>query len=86
MDNIIENLYEMHIKKEEYPFGFPRKDTEVKEWALYNDLYEKLPQELRTMFIEYLQVTTERQAEEKKAVYKYGFQTAIQLVGEALKQ
>lgn len=85
MENILEKLYELHIKTEHYPFGIPSKE-ETKEWALYNELQDKLSDELKIIFVEYTNLCELRHNSEKKAVYEYGFKTAIQLIAEAFKQ
>lgn len=86
MEKIIENLYNIHITKENFPFGVPNKEQENREWELYNNLYEKLSGDERAMFLEYAELRAERQKEERQAVYMYGFKTAIRLIIESLKE
>ena len=47
MENIIEKLYELHIKTAQYPFGIPDKNITTQEWSLYSSLIEDLPKNKR---------------------------------------
>ena len=50
MEDIIEKLYEAHLKTESFPFGKPNKEDMMEEWELYNLLYESLLPEQKKVF------------------------------------
>lgn len=86
MNSIIERLYETHLKMEDLPFGTPDHEEEREEWELYLQLTKHLPEEHKEDFSRYIELRGNRQNREMKAVYDYGFKTAIKLMIEALKE
>ena len=86
MENIIEKLYELHIKTAQYPFGVPDKNTTTQEWTLYFSLIEDLPKKQKENFVEYASICQERHKQEIKAVYEHGFKTAVKLLLECNKE
>jgi hypothetical protein len=86
MENIIEKLYDLHLKVETFPFGQTNAEDTNREWRLYDYLYKTLNGELKKMFCEYARLNGTRHSEEAKNAYMYGFKTAITLIAEALKE
>ena len=85
MENILEKLYDLHIKMEDCPYGKTNHEDESREWQLYHYLYQNFSLEDRKIFSEYINLNENRHKGELKSVYEYGFKTAIQLIVEALK-
>ena len=86
MENIIEKLYELHIRTAQFPFGKSDKETTAKECALYCSLIEDLPKKHKELFTEYNSACQERHRQEIKAVYEQAFKTAIKLFLECNRE
>ena len=86
MENIIEKLYELHIRTTQFPFGKTDKEITTKECALYCSLIEELPKRHKEMFMEYNSVFQERHRQEIKAIYEQAFKTAMKLFIECNKE
>ena len=86
MENIIEKLYELHLKTAQYPFGIPDKEITMQEWSLYCSLIEDLPKKYKDVFMEYNSTCQERHKQEIKSIYEQAFKTAIKLFLECSKE
>ncbi len=61
MEDIIEKLYEAHLKTESFPFGKPNKEDMTEEWELYNLLYESLsPEQKKSFYVTWIYVVCDR--------------------------
>lgn len=85
MEKIIEKLFDIHMETESLPFGKQNKENADREWEFFDLLYEKLDGETKTAFREYTNFCAERQKDELKAVYKHGFQAAVKMLIECIK-
>ena len=85
MDNILENLYQLHLQNTSNPFGIHDNQILREECDLYNTLYNEMPTNLKSEFVKYTYTCGNRHSEELKAVYEYGFKAAIQLILESTK-
>ena len=83
MQDIIQKLYDIHLKDDSYLLGIPNKENLNKEWELYNYLYKNLSTEYKDLFLQYANLRTERQSEETKNAYTNGFKVAIKLIIES---
>lgn len=86
MENILDKLYNLHIKTETYPFGLPNSEKTKEEWNIYYCLCENLSKENKELFLKYNDLQNERRNEELKYIYESGFKTAIKFVIEGLKE
>nr|MBR6778423.1 hypothetical protein [Clostridia bacterium] len=86
MEDIIEKLYEAHLKTESFPFGKPNKEDMMEEWELYNLLYESLLPEQKKSFLRYVDLRGVRQNQELKSSYECGFKTAVKLFVQSMKE
>ena len=85
MDDIIDKLYAIHLDTETFPYGKPNKEEVDEEWSLYHFLYENLTDNCKQSFLRYVELITVRQDGERRAVYGYGFKTAVKLFIQSLK-
>ena len=85
MEKIIENIYEMHLKESDFPFGKTEKEVIDEECALYELLYENLSLKQKQQFVQYAHIVAQRHKQENYAVYEHGFKTAIRLILEGVK-
>ena len=85
MQDLIEQLYEVHLKNADYPLGVYDRELTKEEWETYLDLIDNLPNKLKEKFLRYNELSNVRHAEETKNAYKYGFKNAVCLLTEALK-
>ena len=85
MQDLIEQLFELHLKNADCPLGVYDRELTQEEWGLYMDLIDNLPTKLKQKFSRYTELLNVRHAEEIKNAYKYGFKNAVCLVTEALK-
>ncbi len=85
MGDIFEKLYAIHLDTENFPYGKPNKEETDEEWELYQFLYEHLADNHKKAFLRYAELITERQDRERRAVYEYGFKTAVKLFIQSLK-
>ena len=86
MEKIIEKLYEIHLNEEQYPFGIVDKESIQKEYDLYFFLSQTLSGDDKEHFSEYANLNDERHKMELKAMYEYGFKTAVKLFLETIKE
>lgn len=86
MTDMIDKLYEMHIKTEQFPLGLPDKEKEREECEKYMFLLENLDGERKAAFCKYVELRGLRQCEELQKVYEYGFKAAMRLWMEGLKE
>ena len=86
MNKIVEKFYELHLQEEQFPFGVVDKESMQKEYEAYCMLSQTLSPSMKNMLSEYVNLNDERHKAELKAMYKYGFKTAIQLIFESLKE
>jgi hypothetical protein len=86
MENIIEKIYNLHLQSNDFAFATTDKQTMDEEWKLYHYLYENLPQDYQSAFLNYVKLRSERQRKETKASYEYGFKTAMRLFYESFKE
>ena len=86
MEGIIEKIYELHVRTQDFPFGASHKEELDEEWKLYDVLYNDLPAEYKELFRKYVNLRGVRQERELKSSYEYGFKTAVKLLTEALKE
>lgn len=85
MDDIFEKMYTIHLETKSFPYGKPNKEEIDEEWELYQFLYDNLIGEQKRAFLQYAELVVARQERERKAVYEYGFKTAIKLFVQSLK-
>lgn len=85
MQDLIEQLYEAHLKNADYPLGVYDRELTKEEWETYMDLIDHLPTKLKEKFSRYTELLNARHIEEIKNAYKYGFKNAVCLLTEALK-
>lgn len=86
MDDILNKLYELHLKSTAFPLGKIDKNILDEEWQLYHFLYENLSDEHKKVFSRYTNLKEIRQNEETQAAYVSGFKAAIQLIINSLKE
>ena len=84
MDDIFEKLYAIHLDTENFPCGKPKKEEMDEEWELYHFLYENLTDNCKQAFLRYAELIVNRQEQERRAVYEYGFKTGVRLLIQAL--
>ena len=85
MEKILSKLYEIQQNIAQ-PFAFFDKKKIDKECQCYDYLYNHLPEELKKIFLEYLELRNLRNNHELQAAYESGFKTAVQLFMEVLRE
>lgn len=83
MGNIIDKLYQIQIETEDF-FVEGLKEANEREWELYAFLYERLKDDDKKAFLEYIKLKGERHNEELKISFQRGIQTTINLFIEGL--
>lgn len=84
MEKFLDCLYQLYLKKEDFPFGKPDKDSLDQEWNIYEFLYKHLPDEYKKIFVDYVNLRGARDNEEKQTVYKNGFKNGMRFMIETL--
>lgn len=86
MEKIIEKLYDLHLQEEQFPFGIADKERMQKEYETYCTLSQTISPLIKKQLSEYVSLNDERHKAELKAMYVYGFKTAIRLILEGVKE
>jgi len=86
MKDILNQIYQIQFNEGNLFSNLISKEETERESELYGLLYEKLQGEDQKIFLEYIQRKGKRQNEELKASFTSGFQTAMRLLIETLKE
>ena len=86
MEELIERLYNAHIREEAFPFGKNNLLKQSKEFAVYKYLKENLPEGYQKIFIDYIKAKEEREDSQLRYAYEQGFKAAVCLFVNSLKQ
>ena len=86
MEKIIKKLYEIDLNHQLLQVLQSDRDKAIKEWDCYNDLFEKIPQECKNLFLRYINLRANRECKELEKAYEYGFKTAMKLLLESVKE
>ena len=86
MKNLIEELFNIHLNKDNFLVGVVNKEDSTRESELYDCLYESFSDENKKLFFEYLGLCRIRQGIELRESYQAGFKTAIKMIIEALNE
>ena len=85
MEKILEKIYEEILKENDGLIGKANSELVSREWKIYDEIYDRLKEEERDSFCEYINILNERHSYELKESYKQGFKTAIRIVVESMK-
>lgn len=86
MENIIEKLYDLHIRTNPQPFGFIPAEKTKQESQLYCFLYETLSEKDKKIFFNYMDLLNTRHNTQLQAAYTYGFKAAMKLILQSIKE
>lgn len=86
MENIIETLYDLHIRTNPQPFGFISPEQTKQESQLYCFLYENLLEKDKKIFFNYMDLLNTRHNTQLQEAYAYGFKTAMKLILQSIKE
>ncbi len=86
MDKMIEQLYEIYLRTEQFPLGKPNKEELDKECEDYIFLCENLTKKMKTVFLDYLDLCNVRHNVETATAFENGFKTAVRLIFGCIKE